>query len=80
MNNNDRKWLRLAGLANAVGMVLVVSSAIGGGLGWYLDKRFGTSPILFLIFGLIGVIAGFMEVFRIVAQINEEEQEDKDRR
>jgi ATP synthase protein I len=80
MNSNDRRWVRLAGLANSVGMVLVVATGIGGGLGWYLDKRLGTQPILMLIFGLIGVAAGFAEIFKIVKEINEEEEKHKDRR
>lgn len=44
--------------------VLVGSVVIGAGLGYLLDKRFGTSPILALILGLFGFAGGMYEVIR----------------
>ena len=44
--------------------VLVGSLVIGAGLGYLLDKRFGTSPILTLILGLLGFAGGIFEVIR----------------
>jgi F0F1-type ATP synthase assembly protein I len=44
--------------------VLVGSLVIGAGLGYLLDKRFGTSPILTLILGLLGFAGGMFEVIR----------------
>jgi F0F1-type ATP synthase assembly protein I len=44
--------------------VLVGSLVIGAGLGFLLDKRFGTSPILTLILGLLGFSGGMFEVIR----------------
>lgn len=76
MRNSQQKWIRRAGLANSIGMTLIVATIIGGGIGWLLDDHFHTAPILLLVFGLMGVIAGFIEMFRIVAQINKEEEND----
>jgi len=44
--------------------VLVGSLVIAAGLGYLLDKRFGTSPILTLILGLLGFAGGMFEVIR----------------
>ena len=77
MRQDRQKWIRRAGLANTIGMVLVVSTGIGGGAGWLLDRRFGTAPVWTLMLGLLGIVAGFIEMFRIVAQINREEENDR---
>lgn len=77
MREDRQKWIRRAGLANSIGMTLIVATIIGGGIGWMLDDHFHTAPILLLIFGLLGVTAGFIEMFRIVAQINKEEENDR---
>ncbi len=78
MNDDNPKWLRRAGLANSVGMVLVISTLIGGGIGWIIDKTFNTKPIWMLIIGLLGVAAGFIEVYKIVVEIAKEEDRDED--
>jgi F0F1-type ATP synthase assembly protein I len=44
--------------------VLVGSVLIGAGIGYFLDKRFNTSPILTLILGLLGFGGGMFEVIR----------------
>ncbi len=45
--------------ASSVGTSLAFSVLIGAGMGWWLDKTFGTKPWLFLIFMICGIIAGF---------------------
>jgi len=44
--------------------VLVGSVVIGAGLGYLLDKRFGSSPVLALLVGLLGFAGGMFEVIR----------------
>jgi len=44
--------------------VLVGSVVIAAGLGYLLDKRWGTSPVLFLLLGLLGFAGGMYEVIR----------------
>lgn len=51
--------------ASSVGIHLVVSTFIGLAVGYALDKLFGTSPYLTVIFLVIGIIAGFMELVRV---------------
>ncbi len=48
-----------------VGLNLVFSIFIGFGIGYWLDGFFNTSPWLTLIFFVLGLIAGFRELFRL---------------
>jgi F0F1-type ATP synthase assembly protein I len=53
-------------LANVMDLpfVLVGSVVIGAGLGYLLDKRFGTSPVFALLLGVLGFAGGMYEVIR----------------
>jgi F0F1-type ATP synthase assembly protein I len=70
---NRLKWIRAAGLASTAGLVLVVAIVIGWAFGSWLDKKLGTDPWLMLLFTLMGIAAGFIEMFRIVLSISREE-------
>jgi len=58
------------GMAMRVGIELTVGIAFGGALGWYLDSWFGTTPILLLLFFVLGTAAGLLNVMRLGRQIN----------
>lgn len=36
----------------------------GGAIGWLLDKGFSTSPLFLLVFGMLGMVTGFWNVYR----------------
>jgi F0F1-type ATP synthase assembly protein I len=44
--------------------VLVGAVVIGAGGGYFLDRRFHTSPVLTLVLGALGFAAGIMELLR----------------
>jgi F0F1-type ATP synthase assembly protein I len=44
--------------------LLVACIAVGGGVGYFLDKRIHTSPVFTLIFGLLGFAAGMIQLVR----------------
>ncbi len=67
------KWIKGAGLASTIGIALVVSTVIGYALGSWLDSKLHTAPWLMFVCSLLGIIAGFIEVFRIAAQISRDE-------
>lgn len=50
------------------------SVAIGILTGYYLDRRFDTSPWLTLFFLVCGVIAGFKRLYYALREIEREEQ------
>jgi ATP synthase protein I len=39
---------------------------VGGGVGWFLDRQFGTAPWGSLLFLLLGLAAGFRNLLRAV--------------
>ena len=73
MRENQREWMRKAGLASSIGLVLAVSIAIGYFVGSWLDKVFHTAPWLMLILTLMGIAAGFIEVVRIASALSGDE-------
>jgi len=63
MEEKDRKLFRMLGALSTVGITLVVSTVIGYFIGHYLDGRFGTTPWLTLVFLLLGIAAGFKNLY-----------------
>lgn len=69
----DRDWRQKGGdtpngalgLALRVGVEMVVSLAIGVGIGWSLDAWLGTRPWLMLVFIVLGGAAGILNVYRM---------------
>lgn len=57
--------------ASTVGLSLVLATVIGLLIGLFLDGKFGTSPWFTLIFFILGVIAGFKELFRMVKKLDD---------
>jgi ATP synthase protein I len=46
----------------------VAAVAVGGLIGWQCDRWFGTSPILLILFLILGTAAGFWTVYRIASK------------
>ena len=66
---NDKKedgLYRQIGSLSTIGINLVVATLVGFVIGYYLDKWFGTKPILMIIFTIFGVAAGFKIIFEII--------------
>ncbi|MFH1824760.1 MAG: AtpZ/AtpI family protein [Candidatus Firestonebacteria bacterium] len=59
----DFKSLVKLGWASSIGMTLVVSIFVGLGFGIFLDDLFSSSPIFTLIFLILGIMAGFLNIF-----------------
>lgn len=57
---------RKIAVVSSVGLALVFSTLIGLGIGLMLDKWLGTKPIFMMVFLIIGIIAGFVNLFRTV--------------
>ncbi len=55
---------RTIGALSTVGISFVLAVGLGALIGYYLDKWFGTSPWLFLLFILFGLAAGILNVYR----------------
>lgn len=60
--------------ASSVGIYLVVSTFVGLAIGYGLDKLFNTSPYLTIIFLIVGITAGFVELFRVAKRAMQDKQ------
>ena len=56
---------------------LVIGLVIGGAIGWYLDRWLGTTPIMLLIFFVLGVAAGVLNVVRAAKSFEAEVSQDE---
>ncbi len=63
MDKETKKMFKTLGYISTVGLSMALSVALGAGIGYYLDKRFGTTPWLFLIFFCIGIAAAFRNLY-----------------
>ena len=59
------------GAAFKLSTELVAAVAIGTIIGFILDKTFGTTPWLIIIFFFLGVTAGIVNVFRSAKKMQE---------
>jgi ATP synthase protein I len=74
MPDEEPSLLRQLARLSTIGVTLVAATAIGLAIGYGLDRVFGTSPWLTLIFTLLGIVAGFVNLFRDVGLIGRGDQ------
>lgn len=74
--DKDNKVYNIAGLIGSFGFT--TAGAIAGGyfLGSYLDKKLGTSPWLMLSLILLGIVGSFIEFFKPVKKLLEENKKN----
>ena len=75
---------RAVASASVIGLHMVIAVFIGFGIGYFLDRFFGTTPWLMVVFLLLGVIAGFKnmvsqgkKLFAFHEKIEEDERQEK---
>ncbi len=56
---------------------LVIGLVAGGVIGWYLDQWLGTSPLMLLIFFVLGVAAGVLNVMRAAKSFEADASQDE---
>lgn len=65
---SDYMWLA------SIGINLVASSVVGLFIGFYLDKWLHTKPIFMFIFFIIGLGAGFRQIYKEIKKIGQDSQ------
>lgn len=68
MDEEKRKQLKILATVSSMGISVVLAIAMGVIFGRFLDERFGTGPIFFFIFLLIGIIAAFRNIYVIIGR------------
>jgi ATP synthase protein I len=61
--------------AGTIGLHLVSATFVGLAMGYFLDMWLGTGPWLLVIFLLLGIVAGFRDVFLEVKRIQKRSDE-----
>ena len=77
---DDEYWNSIL-KASLLGIHLVATTFVGLAIGYYLDKWLETSPWLTMAFLLLGIAAGFKNMFQEVKKIMQaDEKRDKKNR
>jgi ATP synthase protein I len=63
MQKETKKLFRELWFYSSLSFSIALSIVIGLGIGYWLDKKFETTPWLTLIFLGLGVIAGFRNIY-----------------
>ena len=58
--------LREAAPYLGIGSSLAATVLLGLGAGYWLDRRLGTEPYLFLAGGVLGIVVAFWQVYKLV--------------
>lgn len=76
MPEKDEGGSPLRGLlkASMVGLDLVVYTFVGFAMGYYLDKWLHTSPWLLMVFTILGIAAGFRQLFRLAKDAKKQDE------
>ena len=56
-------------IAVRIGVELVAALIVGGGLGYWADSYFGTSPVGIVVGVFLGMAAGLLNVYRTASQL-----------
>ena len=64
MKKETGQTIRELGYFASLGMSVAFAIFIGLGIGYWLDKKFGTEPILLFVGLAFGIAAGFSNIIR----------------
>jgi ATP synthase protein I len=66
ISNETRESLMLLARVSSMGIAMVLATVIGMGAGYYFDKWVGTHPWGFFVGLLMGIVAGFRNIYIIM--------------
>jgi len=67
-------WAKV-GFYSSLGFILPGAVVGGLALGWYLDEKLHSKPLLTLLLAALGAVAGFIEILRLMTR--EEKRETR---
>lgn len=77
---NDQRYMDNLSRASAIGLHMVTGTFVGGIFGYYLDDWLGTRPWLTVALLIVGVAAGFKNVYLDTRKlIRDKEREDAEK-
>ena len=72
-NRPFRQYLRYSTIGIEMGLSVIIGLLVGK----FLDDFFGTDPWLLLTFLLLGLVAGFRGVFRLMRRMKDDLRQDE---
>ena len=75
--SGDQGTWKALGELSSIGFALVIATVIGLVGGYYADRLLGTSPWLLLVGLVLGIAAGFVNLFRSVTRADRELDDTK---
>ena len=73
IQSDSEKKGSFMGSAFKLGTELIAAVAVGTIIGFILDSWFGTKPWFIILFFIIGVIAGMLNVIRVAKRMQKED-------
>jgi len=64
---NWRQAVAAIGMALGIPWMIVVPAL----LGWWVDRRYGTSPLWFLVFLFVGLIGTALDVYKLLKRFGQ---------
>jgi ATP synthase protein I len=75
VKGETKKYIKLLAIVSTMGISMALAIVIGIFIGYYLDKWFNTKyPYFFIIFMLLGIIAGFRNLYVIMKRTEKDLQ------
>jgi F0F1-type ATP synthase assembly protein I len=60
-------WAKV-GFYSSLGFILPGAVVAGLAVGWYLDEKLHSKPLLTLLMAALGAVSGFIELLRLMAR------------
>lgn len=77
---NTEKYFGPTGTAYTMGLNMVSCTVVGAGMGYFLDDWLGTKPWLFIVLLFLGIIAGFLNLYRDTKKLMRQQEEEDAKR
>lgn len=71
--------LRQVGALAGAGVQFAAIVSLCVAAGWWLDEKLGTSPWLLLVGGLLGAVAAFYHLYRLLLNVSAADDKDRDK-
>lgn len=77
--DNDEMPSSGLGIGLRIGMELIIAVMMGVGIGWFVDRTFGTGPWGLMVFSLLGMASGILNVIRVANKLNDPDDDQQDK-
>jgi ATP synthase protein I len=64
--------------ASSIGLSLVIAIFLGTAGGMYIDRHFGTKPWGFIIGLILGVVAGYRNIYVLATRLDNQQRKSND--